>query len=61
MRKEKEIQVDENELILAVGRIMAFCQSNGMSELVAYMAMISITKTMEEKLGFGLYERKKDS
>jgi len=50
-------EVDQHELIQATSDIMAFCQEQGMTELLAYMAMTYITKTMEEKLGFGSERR----
>lgn len=57
---EEKIEVDQSELIDAATKIMDFCQTEGMKELLAYMAMISITNTMEETLGYG-YKRKSDS
>lgn len=59
MNSEKNIEIAQEELVSAIEKIMKFCQQNGMSELMAYMAMISITNTMEETLGFG-YQRRTD-
>lgn len=53
----EKIEVNQDELIKATTKIMDFCQKEGMAELLAYMAMISITNTMEETLGFG-YKRR---
>lgn len=55
-----EIEIDKEELISATAKIMDFCQEQGMDELLAYMAMINITKTMEEISGFR-YKRKPQS
>ena len=55
-----EKEVNRDDLVEAVKKIMAFCRGENMTELVAYLAMISITNTMEEQLGFG-YERKQDA
>lgn len=52
-----KIEVDEKELIQATEDIVDFCQEKDIPELVAYMAMISIVKAMEEKLGFSHQER----
>lgn len=52
-----ETEIDRQDLIDATQSIMDFCQGKGMSELLAYMAMITITKTMEETLGFGSARR----
>lgn len=52
-----EIEVNEDELKKATCDLMDFCQAQGMTELLAYMAMTYITKTMEETLGFGSKRR----
>lgn len=57
---DEKIEVDQDELIKATTEIMVFCQDKGIDELTAYMAMISITNTMEETLGFG-YKRNTNS
>lgn len=51
-----QIEVDEIRITDAVGSIMDHCQTKGFSELESYIAMIHITNTMEETLGFG-YKR----
>lgn len=54
-----EYKVQQEDLIKAVKKIMDFCQEEDMTELLAYMAMISITSTMEEELGFN-HKRRQD-
>lgn len=56
----KEVSVKQEKIEEAVSIIMSTLQDHGYDELTAYMAMISITNAMEEKLGLG-YERKKNS
>jgi len=41
---EEKIEVDKDELIKATTDLMDWCQSQGMSELLAYMAMTTLTK-----------------
>lgn len=57
---ETKITIDEDDLKRAVAFIMISCQEEGIAELTAYMAMITITNEMEEKLGFG-YKRRVDT
>lgn len=56
----ESVEVNKDDLIKATVALMDFCQAEGMPELLAYMAMITITHTMEEQLGFG-NKRKSDS
>lgn len=54
MNAEPEnIEVYKEHIIKAVEMILAFCETQEMNEILAYMAMISITHAMEEKFGFG--------
>jgi hypothetical protein len=53
-------KVETEDVIRAVEAIMEFCQEKGISELLAYMAMIHLTGAMECQLGFGS-KRKTDS
>jgi hypothetical protein len=52
-----KILVNQEDLVAATTKLMDFCQQEGISELLAYMAMITITKSMEENLGFGTERR----
>ncbi len=54
------VKVEQSRIEAAVSHIMVSCQAKGFSELEAYMAMITITNTMEETLGFG-YKREEKS
>lgn len=49
----EKIEVYKEHIIKAAEMILAFCETQELDELLAYMAMISITHTMEEKFGFG--------
>ena len=59
MIKER-IEVDEDEVIKAVKIIVKTLETEGIDELVAYMAMIHVTKAMEDVNGFG-HEQKADA
>lgn len=49
---EGRIEVNQSELIKATTDILNFCQDTGISELISYMAMVHIMKTMEKVNGF---------
>jgi hypothetical protein len=51
-QEEKVIEVDEARLIEVTEALMDFCQEREFDELISYMAMVTITKAMEETLGF---------
>lgn len=51
------IKFTDEEMAEAVTKIMEFCQEEGMTEQMAYVAMMGICLTMEEQLGFGFQQR----
>lgn len=50
---KKEIEVKDSEVIHIVNQLHDYFSREDVDELVAYMAMMSICKILEEKRGFG--------
>lgn len=55
-----EFEVDEEELKGAIINIIDFLERERTPNLLGYMALVSIVKTLEDKFGYG-NERRTDS